>query len=89
MRFGSLKARTRFAAESRKTRENAWFSQHFEKSEEKRPKVEQQNEEAKTEPEKREKRVKTRSFRQVSAERARENDQKASPEARRRAFKNA
>ena len=89
MRFGSLKARTRFAAESRKTRENAWFSQHFQKSDEKRIKTSMKNEAATARPEKREKRVKTHGFRQVLEERARENDEKESPEARTRGFKNA
>ena len=76
MRFGSLKARTRFAAESRKSRENAWFSQHLEKSDEKRIKTGMKDEAATTRPAKRAKRVKTRGFRQVLEERARENDEK-------------
>ena len=89
MRFGSLKTQTRFAAESQKTRENAWFSQHFEESNEKRIKTGMKNEAATTRPAKRAKRVKTRGFRQVLEERARENDEKGSPEARTRGFKNA
>ena len=89
LRFGSLKTHTRFAAESQKTRENAWFSQHLEKSDEKRIKTSMKNEAATTRSEKREKRVKTRGFWQVSEETSRENDEKASPEPPTRAFKNA
>ena len=47
------------------------------------------NEAATARPDKREKRVKTRGFRQVLKERARGNDEKASPKARTRGFKNA
>ena len=89
MRFGSLKTQTRFAAESRKTRENAWFSQHFEESNEKRIKTSMKNEAATARPEKREKRVKALGFRPVLKERARGNDEKASPKARTRGFRNA
>ena len=89
MRFGNLKARTRFAAESRKTRENVWFSQHFEKTYEKHLKTSMKNKAATARPDKREKRVKTRGFRQVLKERARGNDEKASPKARTRGFRNA
>ena len=81
MRFGSLKTQTRFAAESRKTRENAWFSQQLEKSDGKQIKTGMKNEAATTRPDKREKQVKTHGFRQVLEERARENDEKAGAEA--------
>ena len=76
MRFGSLTTQTRLAAESRKTRENAWFSQHFEESNEKRIKTSMKNETATARPEEREKRVKTYGFRQVLKERVRGNDEK-------------
>ena len=86
MRFGSLKTQTRFAAESRKTRENAWFSQRFEEIKEKQIKMSMKNEAATARPDKREK---TRGFRLVLKERARGNDEKASPKARTRGFRNA
>ena len=78
-----------FAAESRKTRENAWFSQRFVKSEEKRAKANLKNKGFAAQPKKRKKRVKTRGFRQVFEERARGNDEKAGVEARPRGIKNA
>ena len=86
--FRKPKVRTGFAAKSRKTRENAWFSQRFEKCEEKRAKAGRKNEGAAARPEKREKRGKTFGFRQVFEERARENDEKAGAEARPRGPKN-
>ena len=89
MRFGSLKARTGFAAKSRKTCENAWFSQRFEKSEEKQAKANLKNEGSMPRRKKCEKRVKTYSFRQVFEERARGNDEKGGAEARPRGIKNA
>ena len=89
MSFRKLEVRTGVAGKSRKTRENAWFSQRFEKCEEKRAEANVKNESSQARSEKREKRVKTRGFRQVFEERARENDEKAGAEARPRGLKNA
>ena len=79
---------TGFAAEARKTRENAWFSQHSEKNKEKRTKAGMKNKVAATRPEKREKRNKMHGFRRVFEERALEIDEKAGAEARTRGAKN-
>ena len=76
MSFRKPEVITRFAAKSQKTRENAWFSQHFEKNEEKRAKAILKNERPTARPEDREKRVKTRGFRHVFEERTRENGKK-------------
>ena len=80
---------TTFAAESQKTHENVCFLQRFKKSEEKRAKANLKNEGSAARRKKREKRVKTHGFRQVFEERARGNDEKASPKARTRGFRNA
>ena len=66
--------RAGFAAKSQKTRENAWFSQDFEKNEEKRAKADFKNEGSAARPEKREKRGKTRGFRHVFEEQAHKNN---------------
>ena len=60
-----------FAAESRKTRENAWFSQRFKRIEEKRAKANLKNEGSAARRKKREKRIKTRGFLNLFKERAR------------------
>ena len=87
--FRSPEKSTRFAAESQKTHENAVLSQDFEESEEKRAKATFKNEGSAARPEKREKRGKTRGFRQLFEERGRENREKAGAEARARGTKNA
>ena len=79
---------TGFAAEARKTRENAWFSQHSEKHIEKRTKAGMKNKAAATRADKREKRVKTRGFRRLLEERAYKNHAKRGAEARARGAKN-
>ena len=89
MSFQSPEVRTGCVAKSQEMRENAWFWQHSEKNEKKRAKTMLKNEGTAARPEKRKKRMKTRGFRQVLEERARENDEKASPEARTRGLKNA
>ena len=89
MSFRKPEVRTGFASKSRKTRENAWFSQRFEKCEEKRTKANVKNKGSAARSKKREKRVKTRGFRQVFEERARETDENAGAEARPRDPKNA
>ena len=86
MSFRSPEVRTGFAAESRKT---CFFTRGFRNISKKVMKSELKQVAATARPEKREKRVKTHGFRQVLEERARENDEKGSPEARTRGFKNA
>ena len=88
MSFRKPEVRTGFAGKSRKTRENAWFSQRCEKYEEKRAEANVKNEKSQARSEKLEKRVKTNGFRQVFEERARENDEKTGAEARPRGPKN-
>ena len=81
MSFRRPEVITGFAAEARKTHENAWFSQHSEKNNEKRTKAGMKNKVAARRTDKREKCVKTHGFRRLFEERAHKNHKK---EARKR-----
>ena len=88
MSFRRPEAITGFAAEARKTRENAWFSQHSEKNNEKRTKAGMKNKVAATRADKREKHVKTHGFRHVFEKHAHKNHEKRGAEAKARGTKN-
>jgi len=65
-----------FPARSQKTRENGWFSQHFEESEEKRAKACMEHIWTTARSQTRQKHIKTHGFQNVFEERASKNDEK-------------
>ena len=70
MSFRGPELSTMFPAKSQKTYENAWFSPHFEESEEKRAKACMKNTRTTARAQKRQKRNKTRGLRHMFEERA-------------------